>query len=317
MTDPVILLGTQSNGETLPVQVNEYGQLVAEGIAGEEGPPGERGPEGPPGPPGEPGAPGIQLPPDPYEGALLGWLNGELSWVGSPPIPIPEGVYGPITSWDGSTGILTLENPPPDWGSGVYIWQCDAQGVTQSPPDNATQWWSRYGDDTTFRLYDANIETGPLIKTDYTRLMVAEPFQVASKIDLYNNAGPGNTVYLRINNETFLTGDGVNGYGKTTFPYTGEVVTLDVAISYGNAYFWQIDIDGVRLINGGEAYDLTFPALNLRVNQTIGNQILGNISSYTHLFEEGMYVKAPPQQVARWLYRGVDPTTDIDSSRHI
>ena len=51
MTDPVILLGTQSNGETLPVQVNQYGQLVAEGLQGSEGP------EGPEGPPGEPGPP--------------------------------------------------------------------------------------------------------------------------------------------------------------------------------------------------------------------------------------------------------------------
>jgi len=32
MTNPVILLGTQSNGETLPVQVDEFGRLVAEGL---------------------------------------------------------------------------------------------------------------------------------------------------------------------------------------------------------------------------------------------------------------------------------------------
>jgi len=32
MTNPVILLGTQSNGETLPVQVNAFGALVAEGL---------------------------------------------------------------------------------------------------------------------------------------------------------------------------------------------------------------------------------------------------------------------------------------------
>lgn len=44
-----ILYGTQSNGETLPVQVNEFGQLVAQGLPGEQGiqgPPGEPGPVG-------------------------------------------------------------------------------------------------------------------------------------------------------------------------------------------------------------------------------------------------------------------------------
>ena len=61
MTDPVVLLGTQSNGETLPVQVDAFGRLVAEGLQGAQGP---EGPEGPQGPPGE-----IELPPDPYEGA--------------------------------------------------------------------------------------------------------------------------------------------------------------------------------------------------------------------------------------------------------
>lgn len=53
MTDPVVLYGTQSNGETLPVQVDATGRLVAEGLEGPQGPQGEEGPEGPPGPPGE------------------------------------------------------------------------------------------------------------------------------------------------------------------------------------------------------------------------------------------------------------------------
>ena len=77
MTNPVILLGTQSNGETLPVQVDATGRLVAEGLQGEQGIQGPPGPEGPPGPSGE-----IELPPDPWDGAVLGWNNGELVWIG-------------------------------------------------------------------------------------------------------------------------------------------------------------------------------------------------------------------------------------------
>ena len=53
-----ILYGTQSNGETLPVQVNAYGQLVAQGLDGAKGEKGDKGDQGDQGIPGEPGDPG-------------------------------------------------------------------------------------------------------------------------------------------------------------------------------------------------------------------------------------------------------------------
>ena len=81
MTNPVILLGTQSNGETLPVQVNSLGQLVTEGLTGGEGPQGPEGPEGPQGPPGENGQ-GVPL--NGSEGDVLTWIDGEPTWVGKP-----------------------------------------------------------------------------------------------------------------------------------------------------------------------------------------------------------------------------------------
>ena len=56
MSNPVVLYGTQSNGETLPVQVDEFGRLVAEGL---QGPPGA---EGPPGSDGENGQNGGSFP---------------------------------------------------------------------------------------------------------------------------------------------------------------------------------------------------------------------------------------------------------------
>ena len=45
-----ILYGTTADGESLPVQVNEFGQLVAQGVPGAQG---ETGPPGPPGPVGD------------------------------------------------------------------------------------------------------------------------------------------------------------------------------------------------------------------------------------------------------------------------
>ena len=42
-----ILYGTTADGQSLPVQVNEFGQLVAQGVPGAQGEPGPPGPEGP------------------------------------------------------------------------------------------------------------------------------------------------------------------------------------------------------------------------------------------------------------------------------
>lgn len=89
-----ILYGTTADGDSLPVEVNEFGQLIAQGLQGQEGPP---------------GPPGIgQLPPDPFEGAILGWKDNTLSWLGGS-VPLPAGTYGPITAYQ--DGVLTLQSP--------------------------------------------------------------------------------------------------------------------------------------------------------------------------------------------------------------
>ena len=88
-----ILYGTTADGDSLPVEVNEFGQLVAQGLQGQEGPP---------------GPPGVgQLPPDPFEGAILGWKDNTLAWLGGS-VPLPEGTFGPIIEY--ANGILTLED---------------------------------------------------------------------------------------------------------------------------------------------------------------------------------------------------------------
>ena len=86
-----ILYGTQSNGETLPVLVDQFGNLLAKGIEGQPGQPGqpgtpgEPGGEGPPGPKGDPGE-GVPLP---YggEGSSLIIANGEPAWSYPPEPP--------------------------------------------------------------------------------------------------------------------------------------------------------------------------------------------------------------------------------------
>ena len=88
-----ILYGTTADGDSLPVEVNEFGQLIAQGLQGQEGPP---------------GPPGIgQLPPDPFEGAFLGWKDNQLSWLGGS-VPLPSNVFGPILSYE--NGVLELDS---------------------------------------------------------------------------------------------------------------------------------------------------------------------------------------------------------------
>lgn len=104
-----ILYGTQSNGETLPVLVDQFGNLLAKGI------------EGPPGPPGI-----GQLPPDPYEGAILGWENGELAWIGGS-VPLPAGTYGPFI-YDATGGTLTVPQDVSTLVNGQQLFMSDASG---------------------------------------------------------------------------------------------------------------------------------------------------------------------------------------------
>ena len=107
-----ILFGTQADGETLPVQVNEFGQLVAQGI------------DGAPGQPGPPGPPGVgQLPPDPFEGAVLGWEDGALAWLGGSGT-LPAGTYGPYSYAD---GVLVV-NQTPGLVNGQQVYMSDITG---------------------------------------------------------------------------------------------------------------------------------------------------------------------------------------------
>ena len=117
MTDPVILLGTQSNGETLPVQVDATGRLVAEGLQGEQGeqgPKGDTGDTGPPGPQGE----GV---PTPYgdEGQVLTIVNGTPTWA-DPVAPDPPIIW---------SSYLTSEcgwyNNSPTGQFGAFTGSCD------------------------------------------------------------------------------------------------------------------------------------------------------------------------------------------------
>ncbi len=157
MTNPVVLYGTQSNGETLPVQVDATGRLVAEGLQGqpgEQGPPGDTGPEGPPGP-------GV---PQPYgvEGTLLTIVNGVPAWqlIGDnptyPPEPPTPTDYAELLDDRDLTPVSNAEysifndsnlpvEPPDPWNTYIRTlptWESPAGQLTGLgiKPNNVTQY---------------------------------------------------------------------------------------------------------------------------------------------------------------------------------
>ena len=315
MSDPVILLGTQSNGETLPVQVDEFGRLVAEGL---------QGPEGPPGPPGI-----GQLPPDPWEGALLGWLNGELAWIGSPPVPIPEDVFGPIVQQIDEGQVVVEGQVPVSVVNGVYLTQVNAQGELSVPGENLSRMWS---DGTT----QGSIYYGRW----------SEVFN-GVRTDTYND---GNSVYVyrksatlyfdpplptgvmkvwakkgsnRAGTEYVQVSDGSNTY--TTGPLnneTAEWITLNNGASVSGITSIMASSSGSSdngcvlggiSINDEELVNNDLP-LQLRVNNVVDNIIIG-VSTRDKEFSPGEYLKVPETRIAPWVLRGVDPTSDIDLLR--
>ena len=315
MTDPVILLGTQSNGETLPVQVDAFGRLVAEGLQGLEGPAGPPGPEGPQGPEGPPG-PGIELPPDPYEGALLGWLNNQLAWIGSPPVPVPDGVFGPIVSWNAAASYLELQGGVPEnVRNGVYVYQCDEKGNYFTEGCNISQVWSNYTtvdngsvSDKVFG-FDGDLTTvtyGP--KDGTLTFNVPGGIPDVTKVEIYR-ANTNNPT----NNARVGTSGSFIAFPQETWTtlYEGSGINLTVIQIAGNSSTSPL-LSGIK-INGKLLLD-TNESLYMRVNQRFEDGLIG-VPNLDIDFTPGKYLFVPEQRVAPWVLYGNDPTSLIDHLR--
>ena len=316
MTDPVVLYGTQSNGDTLPVQVDATGRLVAEGLQGQEGPQG---------PPGQPGANGgsFPLPPDPYEGALLGWLNGGLAWVGNTPIPIPEEVFGPITAWDPQSSMLTVQGEiPEDIAGGVFLTQTDQYG---RPVNDNRDWlvsmeWSNrvvgfdlYQDFQSEHTFDADDSTYALSTQSYSLQNLELPFVETLAVYLYSGGGDIRTMFAGFNggNRSPVTGSG--NYmieNPIILRVNGELNSIEMDINgYYHGGFYKIVADGKLLV------DESIGAVKGRVNQIVDEHRMLIVPSQTDGFTVGNYLMAPTQKVAPWVLYENDPTSRIDYLR--
>lgn len=125
MTEPVILYGTQSNGETLPVQVDATGRLVAEGLQGQQGEQGPEGPQGPQGEKGDPGEPGEGVP-TPYgpEGTYLRIRDGVPAWADA--------------DYPTAQIALTQDIDPDPRGNRQWV---DDAGAVVAAPDDYNLWF--------------------------------------------------------------------------------------------------------------------------------------------------------------------------------
>ena len=128
-----ILYGTTGDGTTLPVLVDQFGNLLAKGINGEQGPP---GPEGPPGV-GE-------LPPGATDGALLGWQDGELVWVTEPLPPVYVPGFVPVIY----TGNGTVQSISTEFSPDLVWFKCRDQNYNHALTDSVTGPNKRLSSDT-------------------------------------------------------------------------------------------------------------------------------------------------------------------------
>ena len=262
--------------------------------------------------------PSLVLPPDPYEGALLGWLNGGLAWVGAPPVPIPDGVFGPITAWDSQNGYLEVEGDiPASVLNGVYIYQCNQDGSYFTAGwDTAKEWSDNCTTNDAFN--PSNTAESAFNGRESGAGSAAEVQTAGSSIYIQvANLGFTDTNVVRIKgrwSEIEINGN-PQGTGTVNGAYRefNGVRNLDTIKLYGSdassfsPLLYQIEVGTLPLVDSSAS-------LNLRVNSVIGNGIVG-VGSVVRDFTVGKYLYVPAQRVAPWVLYGNDPTSLIDHLR--
>lgn len=316
MTTPVTLYGTQSNGETLPVQVNEFGQLVAEGLPGPPGEQGEQGIQGPPGPAG-----GMELPPGEFEGGVLGWKNDELVWLSPTELILPDGVFGPIESWDAETNQLTVVGGiPPEVMSGVELYQCTLGGGVATTGWNHDLVWSSYvngaAGDSVPNGFDGGLGSGFYCNNwnVWCEFVPPEPiFFNQLRIHTYR-WGPTKSNFSRYK----LVGSSAVRFDSCGNSSWCKVVSgpsylesVGVYLEHSDNFYGDqmcaIEIDGRILVD-------PVHSLKLTVGSVTGNTITGTPNK-TIPFQQGLYLKVPQStRRLRYLHEAIT-TTDIDLKR--
>ena len=317
----VVPVACNSRGELLLEEPNLVGEKGEKGDPGDPGPKGDTGdtgPQGEPGPKGDTGDPGpkgdtgdtgpqgepgatgeVELPPDPYEGAVLGYLGGGLAWIGTLPIQLPSGVFGPITAWDRSSGVLTVSGDIPYIPEGTLLTQCKADGVPFTQGWNTAHNWS---DTCTFQTQNNNSPEYPVTGgfdgregTCSSGSQFGQCIWDATSYGLFGKfeatcCVPGQ-IFCQLNERDAIS-----------FPetYIVEGVQVDRFYVYsGTAYRpgWKmIKMDGIPLVD--TRFGLNFTVSSVDVD---AGTLTGSASITGKEFGIGMYLKTPEMRVAPWL----------------
>ena len=322
LEEPILVEGPQGpqgdKGDT--GDPGPQGEKGDKGDTGDPGPQGEKGDQGDPGLQGPPGE--IELPPDPYEGALLGWENNQLAWIGTPPVPIPEGVFGPILSWDAQSAFLQIEGAiPGSIGTGVYVYQCEQDGTYFTEGWMSSQVWSDgasggFMNDGVLSMFDGSSGTntwaadGSNARVDFIGIN-----QVYSlRLDFARGANyPPNPYQVVIDGQTIdisqyaSTNDGRREWVQIpSIPLNSEFQALIMSAN-GQGSVARIEVNGNLLVDQTHS-------LSLRVNQVLNNGLVG-VPNQSIAFTPGKYLYVPPQRVAPWVLYGNDPSSLIDHLR--
>ena len=307
----VVWQGITEGGTAVPVQITEEGKVVA---IGEQGPKGDTGQQGPKGDPG-----GAEWPPNPIEGAFLVWLNGEPTWYTEQPVPIPEGLIGPIIGIPGQD-TYTVEAPISTdiFYSGRQVVRANSEGDPILKTWNQSEKWSDLVQGTEHisssggpvtALFDGAIgssyENGVTARTGFSlTINFGSTFNSASEVKLYAYARQDDpdVSTLEINGVSKpigipgATGDKANVSPTFTLPGGLQTLVWRYPSSANHVYLKAIEIDGVMLVDLGIPLE---PVAKGNVSSVFGNSVL--LSRVEGDIGIGDYLLAQPAEMASWL----------------
>ena len=225
----------------------------------------------------------IELPHDPYEGALLGWQDGQLAWMGES-VLLPAGTYGPFKYIEGNEQ-LDIPQDASGLVNGQQIFMSDSTGLKVSqtyetdtitsvaPAVNQTAIWS---DTLTTSsefgvgipktaLFDGDFSTGIFIGPESTTGSWDATFATSipcSALEIYiSDAQPNATGTVSVNGGAGVPGLSSAGWMTLDAPSSGTLTSIKMTrtASSGGAngyHYGAVKVNGLLLVNT----DITAPS---------------------------------------------------------
>lgn len=235
-------------------------------------------------------------------------------------MPIPPGVFGPITAWDPEGGVITVEGDiPPEVGNGVYVRQCNADGTLFTQGWNTSQQWSANTTGSVDGGFDV-IFDGSLESSAWTTgsrgMIYFSNLPIESSLRVYFNKGAN---YPPNPYEVVVQGQVIDISALNSLDNASQWVDVTPALTFlGNFQELRLSASGQGSISAVQVDQKILVneefSLNMRVNSVLDNLVIG-VANQTVDFTIGKYLRVPEQRVAPWVLYGNDPTSLIDHLR--